>query len=232
MKYIAKSLVVASALIGASTASATGCFDFGCMSPYFGAEYEWTRSNTHHRNDFRRGGLAKTYNGGNIFLGARWCDFALEGGYDFTGKKSRRFANIPFISRTTGLPSTLTARVHNRFEGWHLDANGYMPVCDCLELIGSLGFGWTRAKFGSEFVIVDANGARARHTSNHSGYKGVFRIGAGAQYMVTECVGLRTMVRYKTGNHNHTHNARNFALRATNRAKDAVSLSAGAFVKF
>ncbi len=243
MKYIAKSLVVASALIGASTASAMGCFDFGCTSPYFGAEYEWTRSNTHHRhNDFfenRNHSLAKSYNGGNIFLGARWCDFALEAGYDFTGRKTHSARGLNNTTTVTTAAGTFTGtpfvRVKNRFDGWHLDLNGYMPVCDCLELIGSLGYGWTRAKFNVNYALVDTAGTvlvRANDVSHHSNYKGVFRLGVGAQYMVTECVGLRTMVRWKNINHNNRARSNSFAFNGTTRARDAVSVSAGAFVKF
>jgi opacity protein-like surface antigen len=243
MKYIAKSLVVASALIGASSASAMGCFDFGCVSPYVGAEYEWTRSNTHHRHSdsdgvFSRHSLAKSYNGGNIFLGGRWCDFGLELGYDFTGRKSRTFRGAPgarLVPGTTATFGTDFAKVKNRFDGWHVDLNGYMPVCDCLELIGSLGYGWVRPRFSVDYAIVDTAGTRlftADDISNHNRYRGVFRLGAGAQYMVTECVGIRGMVRWKNINHRNRANSTSLAFVGSTRAKDAVSLSAGAFMKF
>lgn len=256
MKNIAKGLIVAGAMIGTGAASAF-CLDDLC--PYVGGEYEWT-STSGNRDHHHGRGFAKSYNGGNFFIGGRWCDFGVEVGYDFTQRKNRRhartftqdqLANVIGADRAaaffagTGNTGAAFSRTRSRFNGWHIDLNGYMPVCDCFELIGQIGYGWMKPHVSSAFALtnnvagVTLPGFTARGNAlvhrlhSRGGYKGVFRLGAGGQYMVTDCVGLRGMLRWKNMNQlrSGVRGDDNFR-RHHHKARDAFSLAAGVFVKF
>lgn len=267
MKDIAKGLLIAGAMIGASSVSA---FDLCGGCPYVGAEYEWTSTggNNHHNggDDFRRHhrGFGKNYNGGNFFVGARWCDFGAEFGYEFTERKkrSRRVTltgtQLERLIGTTDANAYLAAggtgvtgfRTKSRFEGWHLDFNGYMPVCDCVELIGSIGYGWMKPNVSAaialarpgtftlpDFAVSPNGGVLFQKLHTHRGYKGVFRLGAGIQSMLTECIGARAMIRWKNTNNLRVHgrhgsSTANLTHHHSFKPNNAWSLAAGVFVKF
>lgn len=253
MKYIAKSLLIAGAMIGVSSATAMGLGDFDCMTPYLGAEYEWSTTSGRNSNPSIRGLShghlhGKSRSGANFFLGGRWCNFATEIGYDFTSSTKRHTLvnarNAAILNDFVDSNLVAGDRLHGktRLSGWHIDFNGYLPVCECWELVGSVGFGWTKAHVSSHSVYAGSRVAAI--TSNrfshhaHSSYKGNVRLGAGAQYMMTECVGLRMMARWKntekvTVNTRHRGNNSLACRSATLRPfKDTISLSAGLFVKF
>lgn len=251
MKYIANSLLIAGAIMGAGSASAMGLGDFGFdnVSPYIGGEYEWSSMKGANTNPSIRGLsyrnlVSNSYSGGNIFLGGRWCNFATEIGYDFTGTKKKHLGanshNIAGLNANFDHALVLGDRFESkvRLSGWHVDFNGYMPLCDCWELIGSVGYGWMKAKTSITSVYTGRNiGSLTRRGLHaHSSYKGMFRLGVGAQYMVTECVGLRGMLRWKNTEKLHVSVRNNDPLASRSVSmkpfKDTISLSAGVFVKF
>lgn len=266
MKEIAKGLLVAGAIIGVSSATAMGFED---VCPYVGAEYEWSHmkgTGANRVNAFQTAGslgrfYPKSYSGANFFVGGRWCDFGAEIGYTFTGKKSRTahfgqadvnnteildaFEQVNDFSPTNfgnlALNDALKTTV--KLNGWHVDFNGYLPICDCWELIGSVGYEWIKPKIrivgthASANVVAGQPSAAALNM--HSSYKGLFRLGVGTQYMVTECIGLRAMVRWK----NTEKLCADIVSQKLNPSaalvhvrfkpfKDTISLAAGAFVKF
>lgn len=262
MKDIAKSLLVAGAVIGASNVTA---MDFTEINPYLGAEYEWSRMKGAGANRLdmmdRVESLSrfypKSYSGANFFVGSRWCDFGAEIGYMFTGKKSKtqhrgtqriqdnafeQFDN--FSSDAFGFLGTGDAlKTTVKLNGFHLDFAGYMPVCDCWELIGTLGYGWEKAKVTIRGTHLGANVTAglpvAESLRIHSKYKGMFRLGVGTQYMITDCVGVRGMIRWKNTEklcvkiRNANPNAAiPFDDIAFKPFKDTISLAVGAFVKF
>lgn len=264
MKNIAKGLLVAGAIIGASSSAALGLED---ICPYIGAEYEWShmkgaganRLDMFDRVESLHRFYPKSYSGANIFVGGRWCDVGAEIGYTFTGKKSRtqhrgntllavqdnafnqfnNFSSNAFGTLGTGDALKTTVKLN----GWHIDLMGYMPICNCWELIGSVGFGWMKPKVHIVGRHLGANvitGFSARESLNiHTKYKGMFRLGLGTQYMATECIGIRAFVRWK--------NTEKLSVKITNATpnqpvafqhvsfkpfKDTLSLAVGAFVKF
>lgn len=247
MKNIAKGLLVAGAIVGASTAVA-GLED---VSPYLGGEYEWSTTSGRHTNPSVRGLShrhlhTKSHSGANFYVGGRMCNFAAEVGYAFTNTKKRHhLVNTRNVSTlNTFFDANLLPgdKIHGktRLSGWHLDFNGYVPVCDCWELIGSVGYGWKRPNVDSHTVYAAPRATPLARRSNHAhaSYKGMVRLGLGAQYMVTECVGFRAMARWintekLSVNLRHRHDntvlARSVALRPY---KDTISLSAGLFVNF
>lgn len=267
MSKIAKSLLVAGAMIGASTANAM--VNFEEISPYAGADYEWSHmkgagssqiSSLERIESFSRY-YPKSYSGANIYLGGRWCDWGIEVGYDVTGRKNKRqrvvdsgseenaasafrfFATPAFGSLETG--DTFSVRVKQT--GWHVDFNGYLPLCDCWELIGTVGLGWVKPKLSITGTHLAANVNTLTESLNVSTkYRGMFRLGAGAQYMVTECIGFRGLIRWKNTDKLRV-NLRNAVPVSTRPAgsntarfthlsfrpfKDTFSVAIGAFVKF
>ena len=234
MKNIVKGLLVAGAVVGASTAVA-GLEE---VSPYVGGEYEWSSMRGGNTNLSIKGSslknvLPKSYSGANFFIGGRWCDFGVEAGYEFTGTKKKTLKeNLP----ATVLPSLNFDSFKVSLNGWHIDFNGYLPLCDCWELIGSVGYGWMKPKVETTIGLMNNNNVSLGVISQkmHSKYKGMFRLGVGTQYMVTECVGLRGMLRWKNTEKlsvalNHGTNALKVNLKPF---KDTLSLAAGVFVKF
>ena len=217
---IAKSLLVAGAIMGVNSANAM--MNFEEVSPYFGADYEWSHMkgagasqlNMHEHVQSLNRFYPKSYSGANIYLGGRWCDWGIEVGYDVTGRKTRR-QRVP-VSRISGpadqfevfgaptfgalVPGdTLSVRVKQT--GWHLDFNGYLPLCDCWELIGTVGLGWVKPKLSITGTHLPANvitpGVLNDSLRLSTKYRGMFRLGAGVQYMVTECIGFRGLIRWK-----------------------------------
>lgn len=266
MKDIAKGLLVAGAIIGASSATA---FSFEEICPYVGAEYEWSHmkgAGANRVNAFQTAHsfgrfYPKSYSGANFFVGGRWCDFGAELGYTFTGKKSRtaRFrqedvttqllnAFDQFNGFDTGTFGALalndSLRTSVKLNSWHVDFNGYLPICECWEAIGSIGYEWARAKMHITGTHAAANVIAGQPNvlglNVHGRYKGFFRLGVGTQYMVTECIGLRAMVRWRNTEklsvkiNSLNPNVTNPALRQVTFKpfKDSVSLAVGAFFKF
>jgi opacity protein-like surface antigen len=262
MKEIVKGLVVAGAIMGTGAASAF-CFDDMCW--YGGADYVWTSTSGrhgHHSNGFHHGrGFGKSYNGGDLYIGGRWCDLGVELGYDFTQRKRSTHRHTLTSTQLATLVGTDAAtayfaaggtgdtrfRTKTRFNGWHLDLNGYMNICECLEGIGSIGVGFVKPHASHAIAINGGNGSATLPGFTRRGnflierghargsYKAVFRLGAGAQYAVTECVFVRGMVRWQNLNNLRVRVRRGVNTFATHhhvKPRDAWSLSLGAGVKF
>lgn len=261
MKNTAKGLLVASTLIGASHVTAMGLED---ICPYVGAEYEWSRMRTdaNHLSLFARPAslnpfYPKSFSGANVFVGGRWCDIGAEIGYTFTGTKSKtQHRGAPQVLATAFTQFTTfssqafgsfapgdTLKTKIKLNGWHIDLNGYVPLCGCWELIGSVGYEWMKPKvnmIGTHRGSNVAAGVPVREALHiHTKYKGMFRLGLGTQYMVTECVGIRAFVRWR--------NTEKLSVKITNAKtnvepsiqhvsfrpfKDTLSLAVGTFVRF
>ena len=83
----------------------------------------------------------------------------------------------------------------------YADVLGYLPVCEDIDLIGSLGMGRLSTKVKGKSVQSDPAGV-VLATTNPSlkSSKTGLRLGLGAQYKVTPNVGARFMVRHQKGN--------------------------------
>jgi len=242
MKRFAKSLLVIGSIAAAGTASADW---FEGFAPYLGVDAKW--QNTQGKSDWKKV-IPKNYWGGTVYVGSRFDNcWGLEFGFTETQRKSKTHSFAAgenfFGNGDTGGAVT---RVRNRFHNWHLDVNGYWPVDDCWELIGSIGFGWMKPKV-SVAVNNLGNGATgffpldgAALATTHGKARGVFRVGAGAQYMATDCLGLRAIARWENtstlrvdGNYGNRDPNSTINYSALKKMfKDTYSVAFGAFWKF
>jgi len=209
MKNLVKSLVVASALSVAGTASADM---FDCVNPVVGIDYyqAWMRS----KSDFRSINAPNSFPGLTVYVGAKFADcFGLELGYDTSVSNRARNSGQGFSTKV-------------RRQGGHLDFIGYMPLdCfDCFELFGSIGWGWlqTRTTFTA---IGSGNSVSVGGTRGNS----VLRLGVGANYMFTECVGARLKLGYESTSGIRVPTT---FLGTVRPFRDSFTLAAGIFARF
>lgn len=157
-------------------AMADGEFTF---KPYVGADYQYTNVNYQDYPSLGINGddLAESdMHGFNIHAGARIHQyFGIEAGFSWSESDDKN--NII----GTGINSQVDVY------GASLDALAYLPVNEKFELIGTVGLSYLTAE-------IDFSGA-ATASDDESEVNG--RIGAGAQYWLTDNVNVRGMVRYQ-----------------------------------
>lgn len=168
MKRLLLALLIAFAPIAAN---AEGDFFF---KPTAGIDYQYTHA------FYESGGNQLAENnihGANVHVGARiHKNLGIEAGYLWTQTASKD--NV--------VGTTIDTDV--RLSGFTLDALGYLPVADKLELIGTIGVSSLHGKF-------QFRGAGGSVSFTDSETKG--RIGAGAQYWLTDKINARMLVRYQ-----------------------------------
>ncbi len=231
MKQLAKSLVIAGALAVAGSAVA----DFGDINPYIGADFQLTKMKAKAPFDTL---VAKSFPGANLYVGTKFHEnFGVEAGYNLSKSQSKtadiaaRFDGVAATGFGSGAKPGATTKL--RRNSAFFDVVGFLPVMDCVELIGSVGYGYVMPKLS----ITAANGTAV------AGYalknQSVLRVGLGASYMVTDMVGLRAKLGWENTKHTHFKNSDDRkALRANGGAlttrplKDSTTLNVGAFVKF
>ncbi len=230
MRNIVKSLVIAGTLMATGSAVA----ELNDISPYIGVDYyqPWMRGKGDWNLVF-----PKTYPGATLYVGTKFHEFfGLELGYDWGSRKTKNWvlpAGSPFMGNT--LTTTLSGNTKIRRSGGHLDLVGFLPVAECLELTGSVGFGWVQPKITSSFSVTPGTTSNSSALASVSGKgRGVFRVGVGASYMVTEMVGVRAKVGWEgTSTLRVNGNALFTSLGYDKKAfKGTTAMSVGAFVKF
>lgn len=238
MKYIVRNLVAAGAILAASGVSADFLAD---LQPVIGVDYyqAWMKG-----KNFNNRVLPKSYPGATIYVGTRFNEcFGIELGYDWSAnkKKSWTVSQNTTVSGVTA-NNTITGTSKVRRSGGHLDLVGFIPVADCFEVFGTLGYGWVQARVketnvsvtGANLTLAQRSAIANGITSGSTKGRSVFRLGVGANYMVTDCVGLRAKLGWETTSglkhHHHTNTA---VYGFSNRGfKDSGTLALGAFVKF
>ncbi|MBP6103996.1 MAG: outer membrane beta-barrel protein [Gammaproteobacteria bacterium] len=230
MKQLAKSLVIAGALAVAGSAVA----DFGDINPYIGADLSATRMKAAGPYSSI---APKSFPGASLYVGAKFHEnFGLEAGYNWTKTKSTT-VNIPanFDGARVAPYSTVQngANVKLRRNSSFVDVVGFLPVMDCVELTGSVGYGYVMPKLSMKTA------AGAAITGYDLKNQSVVRLGLGANYMVTDMVGVRAKLGWestgatqfkKTQNHQNVMAAS--GAQTKRPLKDSTSLNIGAFVKF
>lgn len=130
----------------------------------------------------------KTSPGAGLFLGTRVTEnFGAELGYSVL-KQSH---NVDY-NNVKGL--NLDVKMRNPY----VDAIGYLPVSNDIDLLGSVGVGRLSTK-----VTAKLNGVAQTLTNEQKKLaksKAGVRFGLGAQYNLTENLGARFMVRHQKGN--------------------------------
>lgn len=142
-----------------------------------------------------KGLFGKAGAGLNAFIGTRLNSFfGLEAGYNALTKPKTRLKNLLNLQDATN--------VKTKISNAYIDALGYIPICDQLEGIASLGVG-----FLSTSVAGTVNGkagtplAGVRNLSfNDKSTKAGLRLAAGLSYKLDDNLGARLMVRYQQGN--------------------------------
>lgn len=236
MKYIAKTLIIATALSAANGANAY-LIDGFC--PVIGVDYYQAWMNAKH--NYSRILPHNSYPGASIYVGAKFQEcFGVEVGWDWSKRKSRDFTltnGSSFFGNTVSGTTTGKARVSRR--GGHIDLVGYLPVFDCFDFFGSVGWGWVESKIHVSGIAV--NGVQRTSTqqssalaSLHGKGRSVLRLGIGANYMFTECLGVRAKFGWETTGSQRVHG--NMAARSLGYSskpfRDSGTLAVGAFVKF
>ncbi len=230
MKQIAKSLVIAGAIVAASSVSADMMADF---NPYIGADYyqAWMKP----KGDYNQV-LPKDFPGATLYVGTKFHEnFGVELGYDWSAQKKKDF-NLPANANFFGtVQNAFSGTAKVRRTGGHLDLVGFLPVAECFDLIGSVGFGWVQTKIDTG-TVTNANVSRRGSAVNSLSGKGrgVFRIGVGGSYMVTEMIGLRAKLGWESTSSLRVNGNQNFTTLGmpNNPYKGTTSLTLGAFVKF
>ncbi len=235
MKKLAKSLVIASALAVAGSAVA----EFGDITPYIGADYQqsWMKGKGPYSSI-----LPKSFPGATLYVGTKVHEnLGFEAGYNWS-KSQKKTADMAegFDGLFTGNAGAAVkaaaqpgSKVTLRRNSAFFDVVGFLPVMDCVELVGSVGWGYVMPKLTiTPSKGLDGQGYKLRNQN-------VVRVGLGANYMVTEMVGVRAKLGWESTKATHfKHNAAHDALRAnrgvqTRRPlKDSTTLNIGAFVKF
>lgn len=206
--------------------------------PYAGVDVRWQQ--TKGKSDWNKV-LVKSYPSGTLYFGERFdTNWGVEFGYTQTTarKHKHNFTGDTFFNaqNTNGAQTT----VKTMFRSGHADLNIYYPL-GCLELIGSLGGGLIKPKI--RFAVSNPGPYTGFFAQNAASLattrvktKGFVRLGAGAQYLFNEVVGIRGMLRWEStsflkaeGHYNLPHSTIH-SLRKI--FKDSYSVSLGLFFKF
>lgn len=208
------------------------------ICPYVGADYRqiWIKG-----RGFWSNRVAKSLPGGTLYVGAKFTEnFGIEAGYNWSVHKAH-VSNVTFgspgiVTATASVISNFgTIHTRTRFNSFYVDLNGYVPLDNCWELIGTIGLGSMKPKLNVTVVNFGTlTGAQVTALQTISGSaRAVWRVGVGAQYLFTETVGARFLVRYEGTDGLRVHNNNFNAFGIGNKAfKDIVSAQLGIYVRF
>ncbi len=235
MKSI-RGLVILGMVVSAGNVNAEIMVD---LTPYIGAEYSqiWMKGRGNWSDVFPRRG----FSGGGVYVGSKFHrNFGVELGYDISTRKKRDwelFPGIPFFNGVT--TEKINARTTVRRHGGHIDLIGFLHITECLEFIGSAGVGWVKPKVFIS-TVLSSNGLASSSlvakglTNISSRGRGVFRLGFGLSYMVTEVAGVRTKFSWentKTLRINGNQTFYNLAFDVSG-FKSSTAVSLGGFLRF
>jgi opacity protein-like surface antigen len=136
--------------------------------------------------------FGKSGGGASGFVGSQFSEYAgIELGYAALGGAKVSYKQPGFEK------SSFKTKSRNMYA----DVLGYVPVCEDIDLIGSLGMGRLSTKVKAKVVQSTAAGVvlGTKDVSRKSSKTGL-RLGLGAQYKLTPNVGARFMVRHQKGN--------------------------------
>jgi len=193
-------------------------------NPYIGLEYKqtWMKGKGDWANI-----LPKSYPGASLFVGSRFNEnVGIELGYSSTKRKSKSSSTQSLNGVMLNNGANVSGSTKVKVYGAYFDINGYLPIDQQFDLIGSVGVALNKAK------ISYASNLAAGDVSTKSRVLG--RLGFGAQAMVNEWVGVRAMARWENNSRLHKGGTIQFDNKSVPAKifKDAGSLSLGAFVKF
>lgn len=205
------------------------------LEPFIGAEFYqvYMRGERNYSKIFPHASPGAT-----IYLGTKLhrC-LGIEIGYDWSSRVKRRWGlpggTLFFNSavRAGGISGTTKIRR----SGGHFDFLGYLPITDCFELFGSIGYGWVQARIHTILNVPAGNNTMASVISTLTDRgRSVARVGLGASIMLNDYVGLRAKIGWETTSRLRIKGNQNFTPLgfSTKGWKDSVTGSIGTFVKF
>lgn len=238
MKKIFSLLASSVVLLCASTVANAGWPDFSSMGiePYVGvdAQYRFMA----FRNGYGGGVFKKQSPQGNIYVGLKFCDYlGLEAGY-FASLQQSRNSTTPRGQRFLGeiLTDSVTATSSSRIDGWHLNVLGFLPFCLSdynFEAFGFVGLANVRVRTKSTITALNGIPDNGVPEIKLALTRTVLRAGAGLQYMLTDCIGIRGAVTWENTsrlNNIRSVNSDNPALVA--KLQDSCILGLGLFARF
>lgn len=223
-----KNVVLLGALLSAATAKADM---LGELSPYLGADYyqTWMRGQSDWKQVF-----PKSYRGATLYVGSRFYEdrFGAELGYDISTRTKKEWAlsSGRFFNSTN---SGLTGNTKVTRSGVHLDFLAFLPIANCFDLFGTIGYGWVQSKIDVTPSVNSSSQASALASTSGKG-RSVLRLGVGASYMVNNMVGIRAKLGWESTSTLRVKGNQAFTdLGYQSKGwKDTTALSMGAFVKF
>lgn len=243
MKQVTKSLVIVGAMLAAGSAAADMDMDF---HPFIGVDYlqAWmpakgsiTTFSRAARTDTinAKSAFRSSFPGATVYVGSKFTDcFGIELGWDSSLSSKKKTAASPSTSAVTG-GYTYTSKV--RREGFHADLMGFLPMMDCWNLFGTIGWGSVKAKITDQKLVANTAAGQAVLNAGTSAIplstkrKSILRLGVGTSYMFTDMFGVRAKLGYEGTNALRVKYS-NGATGNTKVFKDTVTLAVGLFAQF
>jgi hypothetical protein len=179
--------------------------------------------------------VKKKYQGTNAYIGARFFQNAgIELGYDWqkTRMNTHVFSNgEPWFGNNA---TNVVSNIRVKLKGFHVDLNGYVPVAESFDIIGSVGLGFWKPTLNIAVSEATPNVMDSIISSKGNGKrKTVARLRVGAQYMLTCILGVRALVGWdNTSRIRLNANALDNTDSINKPLKDQTSASVGAFLTF
>jgi len=241
MYIFKKSVAFGLLLTGASVAFASEGFfrDFNpdTLNVYVGADLQ----NRHMPYKSGEGSqfFKKDSLQGNLFLGLRLHEnFGVELGYEQTQRKKREVTLLPgdqTLGGVVGISQGFQTRA--KLAGFHLDLMGFLPLegyCKDLSLFAGIGVARLKAKL--ERTNVAVGGVQfppVTQSFDEKNSKYVARLTAGAQYLLTENLGVRGILNYENTSRIQPQSTSPDGTRVVKvKLKDSFSYGLGVFFKF
>ncbi len=200
--------------------------------PYIGVDYYqvWM----HTKGDWNQL-FGKTYPGGVIYVGAKFCDsFGVEFGGMWSARTGKTSPLGTFFG-TPAIPGMLVTTTITRAGGYG-DFIGYVPMGNCFEVFGSAGYGVIQPKvtFSTNVTVNNNTPLNSALLSVRGKSRGVFRLGIGMTYLLTEMLGIRAKLGWEgTSQLRFDGNQFFYNLGFSTRGfKGSTTLQGGFFLKF
>ena len=171
------------------------------INPYAGADAQIRHINwANNGNDI----FKKNYLQGNFYAGLEFCDcVGIEAGYEATVPRTaiNNLANRQYLGAT--LPAAILSPIttQGRFEisGWHASLVGFFPLmCADANFYASIGAAYLSATHWATILSDESNALpTANNLFRSLNSKTVLRAGAGFEYMIFPCLGLRLSLAWE-----------------------------------
>lgn len=179
--------------------------DFFCnVVPYVGIDAEGRHMG--YKKGLGNNLFKKEFAEGNIYTGIKFNDWVgLEIGYRESSRKHTRAANTEGAVELGDAPLPAGAVNYSdntvQIKSPYINLVGYVPLCNNFQLFGAVGL--TRARIQLRYRItgveldVFPQDVQDRFQRDFKRSKTIFQAQAGAQYLITSCLGLRGYVGFQ-----------------------------------